>query len=176
MSDLIFFFLRFRDTEPDDVLRIRPISDTQFRVTYTNGEDRTQATHLTSRDGVLGYLWTLLYILSVDIDPFRYVQISGVGFPAVMYSIGDIEPTSATWTAMFTVVSTFLDRRWTVIPMRGVVQRARSRQTAPEARNSRSSSIPQSVPDLETLPSEPGSVHPQSSEWGGEESRTTGSS
>lgn len=172
MADLVLFFLRYGQHKPDDVLRVSPIGDSQFRILYLNGEDRTIAAHTTTKEGALGYLWTLLYTISVDTDPFRYIQVCGVGFPSVMYSISELDPGGATWTTMFTIVHTFLDRRWNVTPSPAVVRRGRFRQTVSEERNSRSSSMPQSAPVSESQPSRPESANLPQTEWGGEVSQT----
>lgn len=171
-SDLLVFLLRYGLNEPDDILRVRAIGDNQFRIFYRNGEDRTLASHTTTREGALGYLWTLLYTISVDTDPFRYVQVNGVGFPSVMVSISELEPYSAAWTSMFTIFHTFLDQRWNLTQSPNVVPGARSRQTMSGAQRSRSSSVPQSVPESESQPSQLESANPPQSEWGGEVSRT----
>lgn len=173
MSDLVFFFLRYGRDEPDDVLRITPTGTNQFRILYQNGEERTRATHTTTREGALGYIWTMLYTIAVDTDPFRYVQLCGVGFPSVMYSISELDPGGATWVTMFTIVHSFLDRRWSVTPTPVGVLRGRSRRTTSGAQNNRSSSVPQSDPVSESVPSQQESGVPPQTEWGGEESRTT---
>ena len=173
MSDLVLFFLRYGEHEPDDILRVRRLSSSQFRITYVNGEDRTRASHLTTREGATGYLWTLLYAISVDTDPFRYVQLCGIGFPSMMVSISELDPGSATWVSIFTIMHTFLDQRWDVTPVPIVIPRARSRRTVSGAQNNRSSSVPQSAPASDSRPSQQEPVNPPPTEWGGAESRTT---
>ena len=173
MADLVFFFLRYGRDEPDDVLRITPTGDNQFHLLYQNGEERSRATHITTREGALGYIWTMLYTVAVDTDPFRYVQLCGVGFPSVMYSISELDPGGATWITMIAIVHSFLDRRWSVTPAPVVIPRGRFRRTALGAQNNRSSSVPQSVPVSESQPSQQESGVPPQTEWGGEASRTT---
>lgn len=172
-SDLVIFLLRYGVREPDDVIRVRRVGSSEVRLLYQNGEDQTRATFTTSRDGAFGYLWTLLYTISIDTDPFRYVQLTGIGFPSVMYSISELDPNSPTWTTMITILRSFLYQDWHVIPISNASRLGQSRRTTSVEQNNRSSSVPRSVPMTGSLPSRQEPVNPPQTEWGGVESRTT---
>ena len=97
--DIHIRFIRRREggipeTNPllDDILRISKLGENNLRVTYTERSD----------DGVLcdslvmgyqrflHYIWRLLWLLSVDVDPFQNIQLIIPGYPIVLIPVSTV--------------------------------------------------------------------------------------
>jgi hypothetical protein len=78
-----------RTGHPDDVIQIRPrMARDSYLVVYREGEyQRDRWNHVYDSGEVLTFLDGLLYLLSVDSDPYTSVQITFPGIPAVMLPI-----------------------------------------------------------------------------------------
>lgn len=114
MSDLQLFLHRRHTGERDDEIRVWRRANDTFLLHYTDGESRRTYSQVYSKDGFRGYIWTLLYLLTVDSDPFRYIQVNGVGFPSILVSLSEFDPSTPTWTAIHTVISSFVDGQWSM--------------------------------------------------------------
>ena len=129
MTDLQLFLQRRQVGERDDEVRIWRRANDTFSLEYTEGEHGRMNTQVYSREGVRGYLWTLMYLLTIDSDPFRYLQIIGVGFPSVLVSISDLDPGTPAWSSVFAILQSFVDGHWSTTQSATSIPRVPSRQT-----------------------------------------------
>lgn len=159
MTDLQLFLHRRGVGERDDEVRIWRRADDTFLLHYTEGEHGRTNSQVYSREGVRGYLWTLMYLLTIDSDPFRYVQVTGVGFPSILVSIGELESGSPAWSSVFSILYSFIDGHWSTplarssrpvqfrrTGLRGSYNTPRATQQPARSSDSASSSLGSAVP------------------------------
>lgn len=175
MSDLQVHLLRREHRVADDTIRVWRRPENTFFLTYTDGETGRVHTHTYTKDAFRGYMWMVLYMLTIDSDPFRYLQVNGVGFPSILVSLSEFDTLSPTWTAVNAVIGSFAEGFWTTRP-RVSVPSGPSRQTGPGDSQYTSRGASQSVPASDSASSSRESGIPQSSEWGGEVIPTIGPS
>lgn len=92
----------------DDILRITKLGENNLRVTYTErSEDGTMSdSMLMGYQRFLHYVWRLLWLLSVDADPFQSVQLMIPGYPVVLI------PVSTMTQNMTTIMDILLTTCW----------------------------------------------------------------
>lgn len=105
--------MRRGSREPDDVLRVYYRPDGVYRVNYRDGDANTSySCEYTGRE-LWTYLLNLFYMVTIDAYPFRQVQISGAGYPSVIYSIADLEYGNSPWSNLMDVVWSSCFTEWT---------------------------------------------------------------
>lgn len=139
MSDLQLFLHRRNADERDDEIRIWRRPGDTFLLHYTEGEWGRVYSHVYTKEGFRGYIWTLLYLLTIDSDPFQYLQVNGIGFPNVLVRLSEFDPSTPTWTAVHTVISSFIDGHWSI--------RSRTVPTREGRTASRGEPLSRSTPD-----------------------------
>ena len=115
IPELTIFIQRDGRIEHDDIVRVRRVED-RFVVVYRDGESHTRVVHTFDREGMRGYFYTLVVMLTHDIEPFKVLQVCGVGFPSIAYSIGDIEPGTRAWSTILVTLNSYVDGQWATRP------------------------------------------------------------
>lgn len=90
---LTLFVLR-KDSDDDDIIRIQRsrMEPSLYLLSYTD----TQSSHTGTRKIALTateiqtYIRTLMQALSLDADPFEFLQITPPAFPSVQYSVSSL--------------------------------------------------------------------------------------
>ena len=78
--------------EDDDILIISKIGEKQYSLTYTDKTARTVIPHSIrlDREEVLEYLETTFDMLTIDIVPFKQIQILAPTFPSTLLSVNSL--------------------------------------------------------------------------------------
>ena len=85
MDELIIRIVKRFQDQPDYLIHIIRENRDRFTLVH-NGTYR----QVFNRIGVISYVNILLYSLINDAQPFPYMQITGPGFPTILYCIGDL--------------------------------------------------------------------------------------
>lgn len=81
------------DPELDDLLVVQKLGENTLRVTYT---ERThdgvlRDTTVMTYQKFFHYLWRLLWLLTIDADPFQSVQLMIPSFPIVLVPVATLQ-------------------------------------------------------------------------------------
>ena len=78
--------------DDDDILIISKIGEKQYSLTYTDKTARTVIPHSIrlDREEVLEYLETTFDMLTIDIVPFKQIQILAPTFPSTLLSVNSL--------------------------------------------------------------------------------------
>jgi hypothetical protein len=82
----------------DDLLEVIKLGENNLRVTYT---ERTEDgvlrdTQIMCYQRFLHYMWRILWLLSVDADPFQNIQLMIPGYPVVLIPVATVNQQSLT--------------------------------------------------------------------------------
>lgn len=103
--DIHIRFIRRRtggvpETNPllDDILRITKLGENNLRVTYTERSDDGVVcdSMLMGYQRFIHYTWRLMWLLSVDVDPFQNIQLIIPGYPMVLIPVSTVSQNMAT--------------------------------------------------------------------------------
>ena len=113
----------------DDSMRIQKLGENNLRVTYTERsiDGVICDTTLMTYQRFFHYVWRVLWMLSIDVDPFQNVQLSIPGYPTVlvpvttlnqnMVAIMDILMTTCwQWTVIGRTAAPVEDPRRSAVP------------------------------------------------------------
>jgi hypothetical protein len=119
------------DPELDDLLVVQKLGENTLRVTYT---ERTQDgvlrdTTVMTYQRFFHYLWRLLWLLTIDVDPFQNVQLMIPSFPIVLVPVPTLQHHMV--QIMDIVMTTCW--QWPVVARVGVVSVAPGRLDASSA-------------------------------------------
>ena len=87
------------ETNPllDDILRVSKLGENNLRVTYTERTDDGVLcdSMLMGYQRFLHYVSRLLWLLSVDVDPFQNIQLIIPGYPMVLIPVSTVSQNMA---------------------------------------------------------------------------------
>jgi hypothetical protein len=118
----------------DDSLRIQKLGENNLRVTYTErSEDGAICdTTLMTYQRFFQYVWRVLWMLTIDVDPFQNVQLNIPGYPVILLPVTTINQN------MVTIMDILMTTCW----QWPVVGRDPRRVTAAETSSTESSGPP----------------------------------
>ena len=78
--------------DDDDILTISKVGDKQYSLTYTDKTAKTVIPYSIQldREEVLEYLETTFDMLTIDIAPFKQIQILAPTFPSTLLSVNSL--------------------------------------------------------------------------------------
>ena len=94
--------------DDDDILIISKVGQKQYSLTYTDKTSRTVVPRSIqlNREDVLEYLETTFDMLTIDIVPFKQVQIIAPTFPSTLLSVNSLNNEAIRETVYRAVEST----------------------------------------------------------------------
>lgn len=158
-----------------DIIRFERVGP-NFMVEYIEEGCVARFKQMYTKELVKSYMYTLLYSVVSDLRPPRQIEILGPGFPPVTYAIGDLDPWNLTWTSILSIMFSFAEGHWTLIPREDASPPEQSHETAASSVSHSESATPQSESRRETRSSSLQPGDPRNSEQVGEGNLTAESS
>lgn len=81
------------DGHDDDILDISKISDRQYSLSYRDKTSKNvdPLIVVVNRDDIFEHIETTFDMLSIDVVPFKQVQISAPAFPSIMLNVSSLD-------------------------------------------------------------------------------------